>query len=257
MNIMNTINNTPNIVLFFLFIFIVITLSIIGLFLIELLLIYFCTYNLKYTKTYILIVSSLISIVLAFIIYNEWQSFYRAEINTEEEATALSNLYKMVSTLPNAHKIQKQIKKYLQSIIYIEFPALKQNKVPNNNVILNKLQMMIYDYHPHNVREAQLYQEMITSTNRAINLRTARIDSAINGLAPELWWVVLLGTTINIVLTWFTPGTIYFKMWMTSLVATVFASLLFLLVVLDYPFSGDYAIAPISFKQVLDNILSK
>ena len=253
---MDIINTTPDIILFFLFIFIVVILSCIGLFLMELIFFYLCVKPcvFKHTKTYILIVSSLIAIVLAFIIYNEWQAFYRAQLNTEEESTALHNLYKMVSTLPNTHSIKKQIIKYIKSIIYVEFPLLKQNKMPPNNIVLNKLQTMIYNYNPKNNRETQLYQELVVSMNRAVNLRTARIDSALNGLAPELWWVVLLGTIINIILTWFITGPIYFKMLMTSFVATIFASLLFILIVLDYPFSGEYSINAKSFQLVLDSI---
>lgn len=253
---MNIINTTPNIVLFFLFILIIIVLSVIGLYLFELIFMYLSVNKciLKHTKTYVIIVSSLISIVLAFIIYNEYQAFYRAQINTEEEATALNNLYKMVETLPKTKLIQHQIKRYIKSIIYVEFPMLKQNKVPPPNVILNNLQNMVYNYQPHNTREAQLYQEIVVSLNRAVQLRTARIDSALSGLTPELWWTVLLGIIINIVMTWFLPGTIYYKVLMTSLVAAVFASLLFLLVVLDYPFSGEYSISPQAFQQVLQSI---
>lgn len=250
-------DTTPNIILFLLFIFIVVILSVIGLYLFEFIFIVLCVKPciFKHTKIYILIVSALISIVLAFIIYNEWQAFYRAQLNTKEEATSLSNLYKMTVTLPNTTNIQKQIINYIKSIIYVEFPMLEQNKMPNNNIALNKLQSMIYNYQPHNVRESQLYQELVVSMNKAVSLRAARID-AVNGIALELWWAVILGIVINIVMTWFVPGNIYYKMFMTSLVASVFASLLFLLVVLDYPFSGQYAITPQAFKTVLTNLVN-
>lgn len=249
-------DTTPNIILFFLFIFIVIFISMIGLYFFELILMCLCINEktLNHTKTYILIVASLISIVLAFIIYNEYQSFYRAQLNVEEEATALSNLYKMVETLPGTRKTQEQIINYLKSIIYVEFPILAQNKTPSNNIILNELQQMIYNYHPHNVREAQLYQETVVSLNRAVNLRTARIDSAMTGITPEILWVVIFGIVVNIFITFFVPTNIYYKMFMTSLVAAVFASLLFLLVILDYPFSGEYSIPPQAFKLVLRDL---
>jgi hypothetical protein len=160
----------------------------------------------------------------------------------------------MVATLPGTRKTQEQIIKYLKSIIYVEFPILAQNKAPNNNIILNKLQKMIYNYHPHNVREAQLYQETVVSMNRAVNLRTSRIDSAITGITLELWLVVIFIIVVNIFITYLIPVNVYYKMFMTSLVASVFASLLFLLVVLDYPFSGEYSIPPQAFKLVLRDL---
>lgn len=253
---MNTFDTMPTVALFFLFILIVVILSIIGLYIFELIL---CSLKinekcLKNTKTYILVVSTLIGIVLAFIIYNEWQAFFHQSVDVEEEASSILNLYSMVKTLPNTKATQQQIIKYLKTIICIEFPALQKNILVKTNPTLNTLRDMIYGYEPKTKRETQLYQETVVSLNRAINLRTARVDSVMNGLAPELWWVVILGTTINIIMTWFVYGHIYYKMIMTSFVAAIFASLLFLLVVLDYPFSGGYRIQSTAFQNVLNNI---
>lgn len=253
---MNIFDTIPTASLFLLFILVVVILSIIGLYIFELILrsLKVKPNCLKNTKTYILVVSTLIGIVLAFIIYNEWQAFYREQINVEEESVALLNLYSMVRTLPGTFKTQQQIIKYIKSIIYVEFSALQKNILVKTNPILNTLRDMIYEYEPKTKRETQLYQETVVSLNRAINLRVARVDSVMNGLAPELWWVVLLGSVINIIMTWFVYGNIYYKVIMTSFVATIFAALLFLLVVLDYPFSGGVRIQSTVFQNVLNNI---
>lgn len=243
--------NTPNIILLLLFIFIFVILSILGLYLFTLYIKLSNTETEFFTDTYvyITIASALIGVVIAFIIYNESQKFYMAQINVEEEASTLNTLYEMLSTLPNTKQIQKELLKYICYIINVEFPALYNGQIPNN--MNTKLKLLIYNYKPQTIRETEIYQQCLITLNRAIYFRTARINSSINGLPNELWWVVLLGSIIVIVLTWFIHAVFLYKILMTSFIATIFASLIFLLVVQNYPFKGDFSIKSNAFKNIL------
>jgi hypothetical protein len=244
--------NTPNIILFILFIIIFGILSVLGLYLFTLFTIVtnIDTVLFHNTYVYITIASALIGVVIAFIIYNEAQKFYQAQINVEEEASTLFILYNMISTLPNTTLIQKQIITYLCYIIYVEFVTLsKGGNIPVNTI--EPLKLAIYNYEPHGARETEIYQQSLITLNRAIYLRTARVNSSMNGLPAELWWVVILGSIIVIVLTWFIHASFLYKTIMTSFIAMIFASLIFLLVVQNFPYKGEFSIKPTSFQNVL------
>lgn len=247
--------NTPNIILFILFIIIFVILSIIGLYLFTLFTIVTNIDTVLFTDTYvyITIASALIGVVIAFIIYNEAQKFYQAQINVEEEASTLFVLYNMISTLPNTTLIQVKIITYLCYIINVEFVALQNGTIPVNTI--ESLKLAIYNYEPHGARETEIYQQSLITLNRAIYLRTARVNSSMNGLPAELWWVVILGSIIVIVLTWFIHASFLYKTIMTSFIAMIFASLIFLLVVQNYPFRGsDFSIKPTAFQNVLTQL---
>jgi hypothetical protein len=243
--------NTPNIILFLLFIIIFVFLSVLGLYLFTLYTMVngIGTHLFGQTYVYITVASALIGVVIAFIIYNENQKYYQAQLNVEEEASSLFILYQMISTLPHTKLIQQNIINYICNIVYVEFVDLQNGIIPVNNI--ETLKLAIYHYKPHTIRETEIYQQCLVTLNRLIYLRNARVNSSLNGLPAELWWVVLLGSVIVIVLTWFIHASILYKTIMTSFIAIIFASLIFLLVVLNYPFIGNFSIKPVAFQNVL------
>lgn len=246
--------NTPNIILFFLFILIAIFLSVFGLYVFTLYTIVSGVGTHLFTETYVYITvaGALIGVVIAFIIYNENQKYYNAQLNVEEEATSLFILYEMISTLPNTTLIQKYIIDYICYIIHVEFVALQKGLIPTNTI--ETLKLSIYNYTPKTKREVEIYQQSLVVLNRLIYLRTARVNSSINGLPGELWWVVMLGSIIVVVLTWFIHASLLYKVIMTALIAMIFASLIFLLVVQNYPFRGFFSIKPVPFQNTLTQL---
>jgi hypothetical protein len=255
--IMDWVYDVSNSVVLFTFIIIIVFLSIIGLIIFTLLTScgFMTSFNNEAIGVYIGVLAIVVGIVIAFIISDLWQKFHEAETNMAQEANILYQLYNTLVAMPRTEISQVLLINYICYIINIEFPSLENGITSTQGTLLiDALRKAIYGYIPINDREQILYAEALTLFNRSQVLRTSRIESALVGLAPELWWVMILGLVLLIVMSWFITGDFWFRVTMVTFLATGYASMIFLVVALDYPFKGDLGLSPTPFEFVLTQI---
>lgn len=91
--------------------------------------------------------------------------------------------------------------------------------------------------------------------NDAGELRRQRIIDAGTGIHPVLWFVLLLGGLITVVFTFFFGSeNLVAQRIMTTLLAVLIALILFTILVMDFPFTGDLSVQPTAFQQILTNL---
>ena len=73
------------------------------------------------------------------------------------------------------------------------------------------------------------------------------------GLHPSLWFVLLLGGIITVVFTFFFGSqNLYAQLTMTTLLAVLIVLIIFTILIMDFPYSGDLSIPVTPFQQVLE-----
>ena len=175
--------------------------------------------------------------------------------NKDEEAESIFILYRIMLNLPGSELIQQTIKDYLNYIITVEFPSLLDKKTPpEGKKYISSLQQMIYSYEPQNYKDLILYEKMLSLFDRITLLRIERLMTATAGVPNELWWVLLLGLSLLIIMTWFILSNSIYHYILNSFLAAYIASAVVLIVLLQYPFSGNLAISPEAFEISLGNI---
>lgn len=230
-------------------------MSLWGAFIITLLGLNFSTNN-NMNNIFIGILAIVIGVIFAFIISSEWQQYHDANVNLNTEANTLFLLYQTFQILPDTELILIQINTYICYIINVEFPAMQKGLIPVDNVILNELYLMIYQYIPPDTPQgAIIYGNGISLFNEAVFLAAQRLQTSNMGLAKELWWVMILGFIILIVMSWFVSGDIWFRFLLTVFITGGYAAILFLAVALDYPFRGQLSLTPAPFQFVLDQLM--
>ena len=199
---------------------------------------------------YLSIVAVPVGVVLAFIVASAWATFSDAQVKENEEATKLLLLFNVVQELPNTEDIQQEIIKYTSFIITDEFPLMRVGVQSTDGLaLILELGNMIYAFNPEGEKQSVLYAEMVEMYEEIISLRIIRMGYAVFGLAPELWWVLLLGVIIVIVVSYFLYiKSLVLQAIMVGFVAAVFASMLFLIVALNYPYRGDFALDELPFE---------
>lgn len=240
----------PSSTLLVLFIAIAVILSIVGLAAYKYFVPpdYFTFDSNSLTAIFLGIIGVPVGVVLAFVVTGVWQSYNDASAKNETEASDLLFLYRSVQQLPDTDQILQSIRNYISYIIEVEFPQMRAGIDPVEGLaLLLSIGSQIYNLNPETPKEIVLYQESIDLYNEILALRAARIGS-LDGLAPELWWVLIIGIVIIIVMSWFVysrrPILHYI---MTVAVAAGLASLLFLVVVLDRPYQGQFSLDENSF----------
>jgi hypothetical protein len=126
--------------------------------------------------------------------------------------------------------------------------------LPGPNTCLDSLQSTVLDLTPTNPKDVVLYDKAIDQLDLAINLRNYRLEQTEARLPDEFYWLLIIGISILIVLTWFITGSLLYKVIMTSFMTIIYSALLFLVVVLDLPFRGFFALDASAFIFALSQL---
>jgi len=210
------------------------------------------------TSAYLGIIGVPVGVALAFIVQTTWASFSDAQSKENEEATKLLLLYNLLDAFPGAEDIQESIRVYTRFIITDEFPLMEKGiQSIEGLAMITAIQDAIYALNPTNDQETVLYDEAIAMLQDAMALRIARMGYAVYGLASELWWVLIFGVVVVLIMSFF----LYCKSFklhavLVGLSAAVLSSLLFLIVVLNYPYRGSFGLDSLPFEIALGNMVS-
>jgi len=201
------------------------------------------------------ILSVFLGLIMSFIIIDVWNSYNLALNDTQKEAEAIYLLYGILLQLPNTEKAQNSVKSYLEYIINIEFEGISNGIIPEEGRdYINQLKNEIYGYNPQGSKEDILYNKSIEILNVVIALRTDRINSATASVAPEIWWVLIITTIMLFCLIWAMKCEGIYHYIFTIITGIYIASALFLIVALDYPFTGALSIDAEPFVSALYDI---
>jgi hypothetical protein len=106
-------------------------------------------------------------------------------------------------------------------------------------------------FEPRTPRETVLFTEAIEQFNVMLQLRRDRLASIGNGLPPVLWWIVLTGAILNMMLLYILRiEPLRTHMLLIGLVATFIGLMIFFIVAMDHPFVGDLSIDPHAFEAL-------
>jgi hypothetical protein len=207
---------------------------------------------------YLSLVGVPVGVTIAFVVTNVWANFASAQSKIAEEATQLALLYSMIGKYPTkeSRSIQKGIKLYTRFIIEKEFDLM--SKGIQSSIAFEALEEIgnsIYSLNPLTNKEISIYNQAINLYQKTVSLRIARMGYVSFGIPLELWWVLILGVIIVVIMTFF----INFKCFWLHITVTSFAiaaivSLIFLIVALDYPFRGDFGLSSSAFSAALSKM---
>ena len=197
------------------------------------------------------------AVMLAFVLVIVWQDFDRAQTNTVKEANCFAQMYRDATGLPEPFRSQflEANGKYLRAVIEYEWPQLQHGvRSMEAQAAADKVWELTSGFDPKTERDKIFFSEMLKKMNEAVEMRRQRIQDSGSGLHPSLWFVLLFGGIITVVFTFFFGSqNLYAQVTMTTMLAVLIALILFTILLMDFPFSGDLSIPATPFRQVLDN----
>ncbi|CAH6421380.1 Hypothetical protein POVR2_LOCUS370 [uncultured virus] len=207
--------------------------------------------------TYIGVVGLPVGVVLSFIVASAWSQFSDAQRSESEEATKIFELYNLVGQYPvQGPEIQERIKEYTEEIIDNEFDIMAQGVQPTLGFdLLTGIGDMIYRLNPQTPRESVLYSQSIDLYKEIQALRIIRMGYVSYGVASELWWVLILGVVVVIAMTFFLRmESFLLQAIVTAMITATLVSMLFLVIVFNYPYRGDFGLDAVPFQTALQNM---
>jgi hypothetical protein len=199
------------------------------------------------------VVGAIYGIVLAFVIVLQWQSLDTARDAVSDEASALSQFSLDIRVLPpdGRERIEDSVATYLDTVVTDEWHAMEdgEESLAAHDAFDNIFTTM-ETVVPQTEVQHTWYDESIGRLNDAAAHRRKRLESLHNEL-PVPVRVLLFGgglITLAFVVIHGARRTSTHTFVVAALAALV-AYNLYLVVILDYPFSGSVRVTPEPFRQ--------
>ena len=195
------------------------------------------------------------AVLLAFVVIVVWQNFDKAKQDVEDEANCLVDLYRDSDALGGAFReeVKRLSSGYADAVVGDEWKKMaKASSSVLAQVAFDRLFAVYASYSPATETEKIFFAESVRKLNELSELRRTRLSEARTGIHPVLWFVLLAGAITTIAFTFFfgsdNPKA---QILMTTLLATLIALILYLIIMFDFPFTGDVSITSAAFQHVL------
>ena len=199
------------------------------------------------------------AVLLTFVVIAVWENYRDTEAAVRKEAAAVADLYRMSYALPEpgASAIRVRVVSYAEQVRNSEWSAMAHGGASQSVADeLNRLSQAVFSVEPQGANDNAVYQQALRLLTMINDNRSERLDSA-DGTAPTfLWLVLLIGGMITLGYpAFFGASSLIAQMLMTAALATLVVLSLLLVVVFNYPFSGDSPISALPFDNALQEMV--
>jgi len=195
------------------------------------------------------------AVLLAFAVVVVWQDFDRANSNVEKEANCLASLYHNAEAFSPLFQKEARILlfEYGRVVVQNEWKALaKGESSPKVGEIVKKLWSLYSNYQPKTETEKIFLTESVHKLNELSEFRSTRIMDSRTGVNPLLWFVLIIGGISTITFTFFFGSeNLRAQVAMAVLLGVLICLILFTILSLDFPFTGNITISPKAFKIIV------
>lgn len=195
------------------------------------------------------------AVMLAFIVVTVWQNFDKSNSNVQREANCVADLYGDAKAFPSRFRIplQEKLREYVHSVVKDEWKTLAAGQAsPGTEISMRQLWALYISYQPRTATEQVFFSESIRKLNELNELRSQRIMDSGSALHPLLWFVLITGAIETIAFTFlFGTQNLKAQIIMGVMLAIIVGLLLFIIIALDFPFTGDISVSSEPFQKLL------
>ena len=194
-------------------------------------------------------------IALGLVAAGVWSNFQTLSGEVDEEASIIAALFQDVSAYPPAQRqlLQQELRQYVHAVVEQDWPRLRAGAMPRASTqTLYQFKRRLFSFRPPDAELKLVHEQALVQYNDLAKVRRSRLQGSNSSLPPVLWWVIILGSVVNIMITWFfVSQRVTYQLLLTVLLAVLLGSLLFLTAAMDNPFRGEFSIGPDAFQLVL------
>ena len=214
-----------------------------------------------FTGALVAVIGTTYAVLLAFMLSGVWAMFQQAEINAEQEANDLVNVYRLSLQLsdPAALQIQDLARSYAHMAIDKEFPALSEESLPPEGAVLvADLWSTSGKVKASTPNEQIALTQLLSTLGSMTQHRRIRIMESREMLPPILWTVLIAGGIITVAAACFF-GVPNFRFHLLQVIVLSFLISLVLVAIadIDRPYQGDVKVSPGGFEFALQTFSNK
>lgn len=195
------------------------------------------------------------AVLLAFVVYVTWTEYDNAKKNVETEASELISLMFDSNAYPEEIKIKinQAVKNYALNVVNKEWESMNEGHINEETTkSYHKLWSTYTEINTSEIKNLQIYSESLKHLNHLGEKRRERIFSLNETIPAIIWSVLFFCAIISICFTFlFFTRKLSAQMLMTAVLTITNTFILYMIYVLDHPFTGYSRIEPNAFRYLL------
>jgi Protein of unknown function (DUF4239) len=195
-------------------------------------------------------------VMVAFVVFVTWSGYDEATKNLQMEANEIADIFHSTESLPEpGRKIVRQaLMDYVTSVYYDELKRMAQGEVSlHARGPLHSLMDVFYQMDEKSIPNRELYAETLKRLNDLAEYRRLRIFAGNNTVPLAVWFVLLVGGIFAVSYTcFFGMKNIKAQYLITTTLTATITLILFLIYVLDHPFTGASKVSAQPLREVME-----
>jgi Protein of unknown function (DUF4239) len=201
---------------------------------------------------YFAVIGVVYGVISAFVIFLVWADFEDARQNVTREANQIVDLYLMTRSLPAPfpQTLKERLTDYTKKVSEIEWNLLAEGKTdPRVDQAYRALWRAFEQVEMSNPRHLEIYARALGQLSDLSDSRRQRLHASKATIPPMIWVILLCGALITVFYSYFFVVQSFAKQaWLTAGLTASVALMLFLILALDRPFTGDIRINADPFR---------
>ncbi len=195
-------------------------------------------------------------VMVAFVVFVTWSGYDEATKNLEMEANEVDDIFHITKVFPDpAGKIiQQALRDYVASVENDELARMARGEITLRSTgVLPKLMTTFYQMDEKSIPNRELYAETLKRLNNLAQYRRLRIFAGNDTVPSAVWLVLLVGGVFTVTYTFFFGMKNVKAQYVIATTLTVtIALILFLIYVLDHPFTGTSKVSAQPLTEVME-----
>jgi hypothetical protein len=181
-------------------------------------------------------------VLVAFVVFVTWNGYDEATKNLQLEASEALDIFHSAAAFPDSQKkiIQQGVRDYLAAVYNDEVPKMSEGDLSvYSGGAHTPLRILFTQVDTNSIPNRELYGESLRCLNNLAQFRRMRIFAGNDTVPPVIWLVLLVGGVFAVSYTFFFGmKNIRAQYLITTTLTVMLTSILFLIYVLDHPFTG-------------------
>jgi len=148
------------------------------------------------------ILSTTYAVILGFMLYAVWTTYGEADLNVDQEANAVADLYRLAEEFPEPQQSQLKnlTRSYAEAVVNREWPEMANDEEPKEGVaISSEMWHTVRSIRPSSSTEQIAQDHALSELSLLAQHRLTRLSQSTTALPNVLWCVLLVGGALTIV----------------------------------------------------------
>lgn len=194
-------------------------------------------------------------VMVAFVVFVTWSGYDDATKNLQLESSEVLDLFHSAEAFPDPAKkiIQQGLRDYVASVYNDEVQRMSQGEIGvYSGGAHASLRTLFSQMDATSIPNRELYAESLRCLNNLAQYRRLRIFAGNDTIPPVIWLVLLVGCLFAVSYTFFFGmKNIKAQYLLTTTLTVMISSILFLIYVLDHPFTGTSKVSLEPLRQAM------